>query len=65
MIDKCPVIFLGLYYFRMMNRRRPRLKPVEEAKYFVREQTDKPGMVAAFINEYIGRCHSLSVSESD
>jgi len=48
-----------------MNRRRARLKPVEEAKYFVRQQTDKPGMVPAFINEYIGRCHSLSVFESD
>ena len=56
---------LGLHYFRIMNRRRARLKPVEEAKYFVRQQTDKPGMVPAFINEYIGRCHSLSVFESD
>ena len=38
----------------MLKNRRGRVKPVEEAKCFVRQQKDKPGLEAMTVDEYIG-----------
>ena len=39
----------------MLKNRKRRVKPAEEAKYFVRRQEDGPGLEAITVDEYIGK----------
>ena len=39
----------------MLQNRKRRVKPTEEARYFVRKRKDRPGLQAITVDEYIGK----------